>query len=249
MQLKSKPDKLTGFAFAVKAELGFAMARTRLLTKPPVSTHPEKMRLSMFVAAPRPKTVHFATERTKRFRSCSMGSADLMELQVSLLFHRVLMKSILVTVMAILASLFINSVYAQSGQCGFIKDPNLQAQCRAGTGGGGGQCGFIRDSDMQAYCRATTGGGSGQCGFIRDNDHQAMCRAVTGSGSGQCGFIRNNDLQAYCRAMTGSGSGQCGFIRDNDLQAMCRATTGGGIGQCGFIRDNDMQALCRAKKG
>ena len=53
-------------------------------------------------------------------------------------------------------------VEAQSGQCGFIKDPNLQAQCRASTGGGSGQCGFIRDSDMQAHCRALTGGGSGQ---------------------------------------------------------------------------------------
>jgi hypothetical protein len=47
--------------------------------------------------------------------------------------------------------------HGQSGQCGFIKDPNLQAQCRAGSGGGSGQCGFIRDSDMQAACRARFG--------------------------------------------------------------------------------------------
>ena len=88
--------------------------------------------------------------------------------------------------------------WAQSGQCGFIKDPNLQAQCRAGSGGGSGQCGFIQDSDMQAYCRATTGGGGGQCGFIKDGDKQAICRAMTGSGPGQCGFIRDGDRQAYC---------------------------------------------------
>ena len=65
-----------------------------------------------------------------------------------------------------------------------------------------GQCGFIKDADRQAYCRATSGGGSGQCGFIRDGDLQAMCRAQTGGGSGQCGFIRNNDMQAECRAKT-----------------------------------------------
>jgi hypothetical protein len=29
--------------------------------------------------------------------------------------------------------------------------------CRASTGGGSGQCGFIRDSDMQAACRARFG--------------------------------------------------------------------------------------------
>jgi hypothetical protein len=28
--------------------------------------------------------------------------------------------------------------------------------CRAETGGGSGQCGFIRDHDMQAACRAKT---------------------------------------------------------------------------------------------
>jgi hypothetical protein len=77
------------------------------------------------------------------------------------------------------------SAWAQSGQCGFIKDPNLQAQCRASTGGGSGPCGFIQDSDLQAFCRATNGGGSGQCGFIRDHDQQALCRAMTGGGWGQ----------------------------------------------------------------
>lgn len=63
-----------------------------------------------------------------------------------------------------------------------------------------GQCGFIKDPDRQAYCRATTGGGAGQCGFIRDPDLQALCRAETGGGKGQCGFIRDRDMQAACRA-------------------------------------------------
>lgn len=67
--------------------------------------------------------------------------------------------------------------HAQSGQCGFIKDPDRQAHCRATTGGGSGQCGFIKDNDLQALCRAETGGGSVQCGFIRDRDKQAECRA------------------------------------------------------------------------
>jgi hypothetical protein len=57
----------------------------------------------------------------------------------------------------IAALLFSGLAHGQSGQCGFIKDPNLQAQCRAGSGGGSGQCGFIRDSDMQAACRAHFG--------------------------------------------------------------------------------------------
>jgi hypothetical protein len=59
-----------------------------------------------------------------------------------------------------------------------------------------GNCGFIQNPDQQAYCRAINGGGSGQCGFIRDNDLQARCRAETGGGSGQCGFIRKPDMQA-----------------------------------------------------
>jgi hypothetical protein len=138
------------------------------------------------------------------------------------------------------------AAHAQSAQCGFIRDADQQAQCRASSGGGSGQCGFIRDADLQAFCRATTGSGSAQCGFIRNSDQQAMCRALTGTGSGQCGFIRDPDRQAYCRALTGAGSGQCGFIRNGDLQAMCRASTGGGRGQCGFIQDTDLQAMCRA---
>jgi hypothetical protein len=31
--------------------------------------------------------------------------------------------------------------------------------------------------DLQALCRAETGGGAGQCGFIKDRDMQAACRA------------------------------------------------------------------------
>ena len=73
--------------------------------------------------------------------------------------------------------LTLDSIWAQSGQCGFVKDPDRQAYCRATTGGGSGQCGFIRDNDLQALCRAETGGGSSQCGFIRDSDKQAECRA------------------------------------------------------------------------
>jgi len=45
--------------------------------------------------------------------------------------------------------------------------------------GEGSQCGFIREPDLQAMCRAETGGGSSQCGFIRNRDMQAACRAVT----------------------------------------------------------------------
>jgi hypothetical protein len=33
----------------------------------------------------------------------------------------------------------------------------LQAMCRASTGGGSGQCGFIRDNDLQFLCRAAQG--------------------------------------------------------------------------------------------
>jgi hypothetical protein len=57
-----------------------------------------------------------------------------------------------------MAAFALSSAQAQSGQCGFIKDPDLQAQCHASTGRGGGQCGFIRDNDMQALCRARNGG-------------------------------------------------------------------------------------------
>ena len=98
------------------------------------------------------------------------------------------------------ALLWAPAATAQSGQCGFIKDPDLQAQCRAGSGGGSANCGFIRDADQQAYCRALTGSGSGSCGFIRNGDLQSMCRAMTGSGPASCGFIRDADLQALCRA-------------------------------------------------
>ncbi|TSA09383.1 MAG: hypothetical protein D4R79_13700 [Comamonadaceae bacterium] len=45
---------------------------------------------------------------------------------------------------------------------------------------GSGQCGFIKNSDLQAMCRAETGGGSGQCGFIKSSDMQAACRAKVG---------------------------------------------------------------------
>jgi len=114
-----------------------------------------------------------------------------------------LMKNVAVAFLFLMACVGQGPTHAQSGQCGFIHDPNLQAQCRANSGGGSGQCGFIRDNDMQAYCRASTGSGSGQCGFIRSNDLQAMCRASTGGGSGQCGFIRDADMQAACRAKFG----------------------------------------------
>ena len=76
----------------------------------------------------------------------------------------------IISVIGLLAALLTAHAHAISGQCGFIKDPDLQARCRAESGGGTGQCGFIRDADMQAYCRAMTGGGSSQCGFIRDSD-------------------------------------------------------------------------------
>ena len=52
------------------------------------------------------------------------------------------------------ALLLAGPVYAQSSQCGLIRDPDLQAQCRANTGSGSSQCGLIRDSDLQAMCRA-----------------------------------------------------------------------------------------------
>ncbi len=52
---------------------------------------------------------------------------------------------------------FTGLAQAQSGQCSFIQDPSLQAQCRAASGGGSGQCSFIRDNDMQAACRARFG--------------------------------------------------------------------------------------------
>jgi len=84
---------------------------------------------------------------------------------------------VLLTLLMMLALQQPIPAYAQSSQCGFIKDPDTQAQCRASTGAGSSQCGFIRDSDTQAYCRATTGASSSQCGFIRDNDMQAACRA------------------------------------------------------------------------
>ncbi len=57
----------------------------------------------------------------------------------------------------ITAFFFSGLAHAQSGQCGFIRNGDLQAMCRASTGGGSGQCGFIRDSDMQAACRARFG--------------------------------------------------------------------------------------------
>ena len=63
-----------------------------------------------------------------------------------------------------------------------------------------GQCGFIKDSDQQAYCRATSEGNSGQCGFIKDGDLQAMCRAETGGGSNECGSIRDLAKRTECRA-------------------------------------------------
>ena len=50
----------------------------------------------------------------------------------------------------VMLTLWAATVQGQSGQCGFIKDANLQAQCRAASGGGAAQCGFIRDADMQA---------------------------------------------------------------------------------------------------
>ena len=82
-----------------------------------------------------------------------------------------------VVALGLLAALLANPAHAASAQCGFIEDPDLQARCRAESGGGSAQCGFIRDADMQAHCRAMTGGGSAQCGFIRDEDRQAKSTA------------------------------------------------------------------------
>jgi hypothetical protein len=71
------------------------------------------------------------------------GSGDWMRLR--------LFKLLLLTIV------FVAPAFSQNGQCGFIKDPNLQAQCRASTGSGSGQCGFIRDKDLQSLCRAQNG--------------------------------------------------------------------------------------------
>jgi hypothetical protein len=62
------------------------------------------------------------------------------------------------------------------------------------------QCGFIRDADQRAYCRATSGEGESQCGFIRDHDLRALCRAEASGKASQCGFIRDSDRRALCRA-------------------------------------------------
>lgn len=62
------------------------------------------------------------------------------------------------------------------------------------------QCGFIRDADQRAYCRATSGEGESQCGFIRDHDLRALCRAEASGKESQCGFIRDSDRRALCRA-------------------------------------------------
>ena len=61
-------------------------------------------------------------------------------------------------------------------------------------------CGFIKDSDAKALCRAQESKSSGQCGFIKDSDKRAYCRAVTGSGSSHCGFIKNMNLRNTCRS-------------------------------------------------
>jgi hypothetical protein len=62
------------------------------------------------------------------------------------------------------------------------------------------QCGFIRDADQRAYCRATSGDGESQCGLIRAPDLRALCRAEADDEASQCGFIRDPDLRALCRA-------------------------------------------------
>ena len=81
-------------------------------------------------------------------------------------------------VWAMLMMLLTGNAWAQSSACGFIQNPDLQAQCRATTGGGSSTCGFIRDPDLQAHCRATIQGSSSECGFIRDPDRQAYCREI-----------------------------------------------------------------------
>ncbi len=68
------------------------------------------------------------------------------------------MRPMLALMFALMFALMLasGSVHAQSSQCGFITDPDLQAMCRAQTGSGASQCGFIRNPDMQAACRAQT---------------------------------------------------------------------------------------------
>jgi hypothetical protein len=61
---------------------------------------------------------------------------------------------LILALMCLLAALPGSLAHAASAQCGFITDPDLQARCRAESGGGSAQCGFIRDSDMAAACRA-----------------------------------------------------------------------------------------------
>ena len=69
---------------------------------------------------------------------------------------------------------------ADSSQCGFIRDPDQRAYCRATSGEGESSCGFIRDHDLRARCRAEASGKESQCGFIRDADQRALCRARAG---------------------------------------------------------------------
>jgi hypothetical protein len=44
------------------------------------------------------------------------------------------------TVIGLVSALLTAHAHASSGQCGFIKDPDLQARCRAESGGGSAQC-------------------------------------------------------------------------------------------------------------
>ena len=68
-------------------------------------------------------------------------------------------------------------VHAQSSQCGYIRDADDRALCRAKTAGSSSQCGYITDADKRSYCRAVTGGGTSQCGYVQDADLRDMALA------------------------------------------------------------------------
>ena len=123
--------------------------------------------------------------------------------------------------------------YAQSSQCGYIRDADDRALCRAKTAGSSGQCGYIGDADKRSYCRAVTGGGTSQCGYVRDGDLRNVCRAETaqrpstaGSAASECGYVQDADQRAACRARTSGNASHCGYVEDADQRAYCRAVAG-----------------------
>ena len=73
----------------------------------------------------------------------------------------------------------------------------------APTQAGSSDCGFIRDADQRALCRARASGSTSDCGFIGNSDLRSYCRAVVGKSSADCGFISDADLRSRCRAETG----------------------------------------------